>query len=293
MTYKKYIGATALLLANLAVSGGANASNVWVGTADYSSAPGSDGSEDVVGPFDTFEFSLGANLLEISGSTVKGYFQSYLTDHKLNGVGLTNDSGLSQTGAPLPIPDGGYEVTVWAEYTGVITSGAPGGAVSFTITGGTMGLDFDTSPDYSFTSDTGFKNGTNGADGATILTGAVLSGTTGSVDATGFGSSKIQLRIGAANYDTTVFEPDTIAAGTGRFVLDILAGELGSVGSVLGVSATAGAGEIKVLQSADGYLTLATPIPAALWLFGSGLAGIAMVSRRRRETEEAPSGVLV
>ena len=46
-----------------------------------------------------------------------------------------------------------------------------------------MGLDFDTSPDYSFTSDTGFKNGTNGADGATILTGAVLSGTTGSVDA--------------------------------------------------------------------------------------------------------------
>ena len=85
---------------------------MWVGTADYLST-GSDGSEDVVGPFDTFEFSLGANLLEISGSTVKGYFQSYLTDHKLNGVGLTNDSGLSQTGAPLPIPDGGYEVTVW------------------------------------------------------------------------------------------------------------------------------------------------------------------------------------
>jgi hypothetical protein len=36
----------------------------WIGTADYTAAPTSAGDEDVAGPFDTYDFGMGAAVID-------------------------------------------------------------------------------------------------------------------------------------------------------------------------------------------------------------------------------------
>ena len=279
MTYRKNVLAASLLLAGLAMSGGVNASNMWVGTADYTNAGTSAGDEDVVGPFDTYDFAPGVSLLKVTSTdgngdplTLAGYFQSYTIFHALDGNLAANQSGLNTN----------YEVTVWAEYTATSLGYDSLGNLNFTVDGGTVGLDFDTTPDKNFNTDSGFKNGVNSSDGETILSGTIGAGSEGVIKPSGSGFAEINLGIQSSWYNQAVFDPDTIAGASGIFNLKITTtGVFGGVSAVLGQSI----GTNDILETADGYFTLATPIPAALWLFGSGLAGIAMISRRRRETE--------
>ena len=83
----------------------------WTGTADY--------GVEAVGPFNTYDFSsAGALLIDpTSQTTANGYYQSFVTQHLLNGVEVAN---------PLlkGIPPS-YEITVVANFTSQLLPGTP------------------------------------------------------------------------------------------------------------------------------------------------------------------------
>ncbi len=64
------------------------ASVPWVGTADYTQASTTDGDEDTVGLFDTYDFGTGAAVIDgaataTQGQNLTGAYQSYVTSHEL------------------------------------------------------------------------------------------------------------------------------------------------------------------------------------------------------------------
>jgi hypothetical protein len=270
------VGVGALLL-----SGTAGAVTIpWVGTADYTQAPTTGGDEDTVGPFDEYDFANGVSLLQGTfvqtpgsftvGDTFVGYYQSYLTQHALNGI---------EVSAPNLVGDGastGYEVTVTGTYTTQITSVDGGGNGIFSVTGGNFDVWFDTTADYSFLGDSGFTNGDS------LISGTISGGSGSFLPAFGVGFSDVDLIIGAFSYDQNVYEPDTIVGGDSIFTLKLNNTGTGPTAGVTGVLGNAvGTGDI--LMEADGNLKLeAVPVPPAVWLFGSGLLGLVGVARRRR-----------
>ena len=85
----------------------------WVGSADYTMAPGAIGDEDSsIGPFSTYDFGSGgvALLQNVSGSLYNGYYQSYVTQHEL-------------AGNPVLAPNlnSTYELTAAANFTENLT----------------------------------------------------------------------------------------------------------------------------------------------------------------------------
>jgi len=251
----------------------------WVGTADYSAGPFGDLADgDLVGPFDAYDAGPGVALTlgvgsATVGSTLNGYFQSYVTAHTRNSVAVAapnlNTQGAASAGA-------GYELTVAANFTEEVTA-INGGQSDFKITGGHFDLFLDKSPDYSFGGDSGFTN-----DGS-ILTGTIVGG--GGNFTTfpffSFGGALIDIRVDG--FDTAVFEPDTIQTGTSVFTLQITpnnANFLAGVSSVLGHPYTASS---DLLVVADSNLDLyAVPEPLSLLLVGSVGAGLLVLRRRQR-----------
>ncbi len=264
------------LLASLAAIGlGAQAAPAvaaanWVGSADYTLAPGAVGDEDgPIGPFSTYDFGSGgvALLQNVSGALYNGFYQSYVTQHEL-------------AGNPVLAPklNSTYELTVAANFTENVTS-ISASTVEITVNpGGAFDLYFDTNVDRSFSSDSGFTNG------APILTGTILGGSGAAIN---FGPSAIgvtDVAIQIDGYDHNVFDPDTIAAADGIFTLRLnFPGDApltGSVPSVQGVS-TAG----NLLFAADGNLTLAVPEPSSYAMLTTGLAFVGFAARRRLTTK--------
>lgn len=258
-----------LAAALLAVSGfvmtSAHAAPNWVGTADYTQAPSSGGlpAEDKVGPFDTYDFARGVVLLEkTTPNTYDGYYQSYVTNHELGGLGVT-----------APGLNTNYEVTVTAWFKETANSDG----TTFDLTGGGVELWFDTSPDYNFATDSGFANDD------VILKGTIISGTGAlfQVGPRSVGFTDLTVRVDS--YNTQVFEPDTIAAGSSIFTLRLNdtsdATFLDPITSVMGH--TYDGTDVKL--AADGYLVLQVPEAKtyAMMLAGLGLIGM-MVSRGRR-----------
>jgi len=185
----------------------------WVGTANYQAAPSAVGDEDAsVGPFSNYDFSSGGVLLlqpdsvtspgtYSVGDTYKAYYQSYVTGHvdKLGGtVGspALNTNGAAGSGS-------GYELTVSGWFTQQVSAIA-GNIPVFSIIDGSARLFFDTTPDYNFNSDSGF------IDGANILTGNVSSGS-GYLVPFVAGADNVTLHVGGADFDSNVYEPDTIS----------------------------------------------------------------------------------
>lgn len=253
----------------------------WVGSADYTQAPGAGGDEDVVGPFDSYDFANGVVLFEPNlvqnpgtftvGDTFNGSFQSYVNLHQLSGIGVSAP-GLDVNGAING--DQGYELTVAAMFQTLVTA-FDGTTATFVVSGGSADLYFDASPDYSFTGDSGF------ADGASIISAAVAAGNGTFLAPFGVGFSDITLNIGALGYDANVYDPDTIVGGHSIFTLRINSsgtGPTAGVGSVLGNSVDVG----DVLAEADGNLDLlAVPEPLSVGLVGSAVAALVAVRRRR------------
>jgi hypothetical protein len=86
--------------------------------------------------------------------------------------------------------------------------------------------------------------------------------------------------VAITSFDTNVFDPDTIVAGSSVFTLQLTDGNnnFADVTSVQGNSLDEG----DFILSADGNLRLAAvPAPAAVWLLGSGLLGLMALARRR------------
>lgn len=254
----------------------------WVGTADYTAAPSAGGSdEDVVGPFDTYDFGMGAAVIDGAlgsvsvGDNLSGSYQSYVTSHEYNsaGGGTAAAPNLNTTGS-----GGGYELTIAADFTETITS-VSGGTIEFDITGGSADLWFDTTPDFSFNGDTGFTS-----DDA-ILSGSIVGGSGTLLNGGLFGVTSIDILV--ISFDANIFDPDTIIAGNSVFTLQVtnptnaafLDGIRNGANSINGNTI----GVNDLLVAADGNLALqAVPVPAAVWLFASGLLSLAGVARRRK-----------
>jgi hypothetical protein len=185
-----------------------------------------------------------------------------VVSHQLDGI-VQNAAGLNTSGI-----GGGYEITVIAQFDEEVTSVGPGGYTS-TITGGNATMYFDTTPDFDFTTDSGFD------DGDVLMTGNVVSG--GSVSAPVLQSGFAQLDIEITGQNGAVFDPD-IAAAQGIFTLDLRSNAVNGVTSVGGNAVAAG----DLLLGADGNLQVQpVPLPATAWLLGSALVGMATLRRRQ------------
>lgn len=243
----------------------------WIGTADYTTVIGASG--EVVGPFDSYDFSNGGVVLiepnVTSGSgfhvgdTYNGYYQSYVTQHTLSGALVAN-----------PQLNNSYELTVAAQFTQQVTAVDNFGNATFAVTGGSAGLFLDGGTNHDFTADSGFD------DGSSILSGTISGGGGSFFTNAGFGVTGFNLDIAAFNYNSAVYNPNTINAANGIFTMHINpAGVTSGVNTVQGHAVNAG----DLLLEADGNLDLtAVPLPPALLLLGSALAGLGLTSKRRR-----------
>lgn len=243
-------------------------------SANYGNATTIDGDEDVVANFNLFDLAVGATLIRGDaantgnagapnvGDRFTGYYQSYVVSHQLDGV-VQNALGLNTSGL-----GGGYEITVIAQFDEEVTAVGPGGYTSM-ITGGSATMYFDTTPDFDFTTDSGFD------DGDILMTGNIVSG--GSVSAPVLQSGFSQIDIEITSQDGNVFEPD-IAAAQGIFTLDLRSNAVNGITSVGGNAVAAG----DLLLGADGNLQVQpVPLPATAWLLGSALVGMATLRRRQ------------
>ena len=262
-----------LLALLLATSGfvipSAYAAPSWVGTADYTQSLNPIANADVVGPFDTYDQGVGVVLLKttsVVGTTtnLNGYYQSYINQHTLAGVGVS-----------APTLDTNYELTVVASFT-ESTNNATG--VISVNPGGTFGLYLGNAKDRSFSGDSGFNNGDlilsgtiTGGAGASIIVGSMIIGFT-------------NIDIAVTGYDTNVYSPDTISGGGGIFTLRLgSAFDASLLSGVTTVQGNSVAGAGNYLFAADGYTALAVPEAEtyAMMMVGLGLVGF-MVRRRTR-----------
>ncbi|QSA97281.1 flocculation-associated PEP-CTERM protein PepA [Methylococcus sp. EFPC2] len=246
----------------------------WKGIADYKSAPGSVGDEDLVGPFSTYDFGTGVVLSKLIsgdgqhvGDVFQGYYQTYVQGHELNA---------------LPVSAGGlnsnYELTVVAEFQETIT-GITAFGPTFSVTGGSAALYFDTSPDRSYVSDSGFNNG------VPILTGRITSGSAFFVSPIGMGSSQFELSLNGtfSGYNSAVYEPDTIGGGIANFNLRATLSDLVFLNTISTVQGESKVGNILLAGDGGLQLTTAVPIPFAGWLFGAALVGLTLVHRQKSD----------
>lgn len=252
----------------------------WVGSADYTQAPGAGGDEEAVGPFDAYDAGpgvaliLGATSAQL-GDQLDGYFQSYVTAHTRGSV-VVPTSHLNTQGAA---GDGsGYELTVVGSFTEqvkAIFSDQFSSTTLFDVIGGSVDIYFDTSPDYDFQADSGFT------DTASILSGTIIGGggsfTTGSLFS--FGGAGIDIQIDS--FDAAVFGPDTIATGASIFTLQITPNNGAFLAPITSVGGHPYDSNTDFLVVADGNLDLyAVPEPLSLILVGSTIIGLVVLRRR-------------
>lgn len=263
-----------LVLAGLSmVSPMASAALPWNDTANYKAAPGATGDEAVVGPFDTYDFGLGAGLVKVNNDgTISGYFQTYVNDHVSSSSGGINVPELNVGG--LAGNGNGFELTVVASFTGTYSFPIPGALQNFTLTSGTVGLYFDTTPDFSFNGDSGFDNG------SAILTGSLTSGSGFISLLSGTGIEQLALNFAGSfgNSNNSVYG-SAIGGGDALFSIDLNNSTLlPGISSVQGHNRSEGA-----LAAVDGSIHLtAVPVPAAVWLFGTGLIGLLGAGARKK-----------
>lgn len=258
----------------------------WEGTANYLAASTAGGDEDSVGPFSSYDFASGGVVLVrptsianpgffTVGDTYQGLYQSYVTRHML-GSDTVASANLNTTGSGA-----GYELTIGADFTEEVVGVDSFGNPTFAVTGGSASVYFDTNPNMSFATGTGFD------DGSPILTGTITGGSGTYLAAQGLGVSSIDLAVAASGFDAAVFEPDTIAGSEGVFTLQFNPnGPTSQISAVLGNQVSTG----DLLLEADGNLNLlAVPLPAPLWLLGTALAGLIVTARRNSSNNNSGS----
>jgi hypothetical protein len=269
---KKY---SLLFVAGLAMAAPAAYSAVmptWVGTANYSGLPDAPSNLGPTGSFDTYDFGNGVGAIvnadssQSVGSTFAGYYQTYVTQQQLAGVGVTVP-GLNSTGS-----GSGFQITMQAEFNGDYTFNNSG-IKAFEITGGTAALYFGPIPDYSFVNDSGFGPGNNVTK---LLSGAIDTGS-GTLLSSGFGFSQLDFSGAFGNAAAGVYNPDTIGGGLSIFTIN-LANNVPVLNGVTSVM-----GQTSNLYSADGSLQLsAVPLPAAVWFFLSVMMGLLAANKRKQ-----------
>jgi hypothetical protein len=265
MKHKKVLLAS-LMAASSFVAQSAYAALNWSGTANYTVAPGAQLDEEAVGPFDTYDMGAGVVLLKnTGGSNYNGFYQSYVTNHELASLSVL-----------APKLNSTYELTVVANFAETVTA-VGGGASTINVTGGNFNLYFDSTVNRNFGADTGFT------DGASILSGTILSGIGSSVAAGGMIYGVTDITVQVNSFNANVFEPDTISGAGGIFTLRLGspydAALLGNVTSVNGNAVSAG----DFLFAADGNVTLAVPEAETYAMMLAGLGLVGFMARRRTQ----------
>lgn len=232
----------------------------WQGTANY--------GVETVGPFNTYDFSSAGVLLidPVNSTTANGYYQSFVTSHLLDDLKISS---------PL-LASNNYEITVVMDFTSHITSSNNFGK-TFSIDGGSFALYLDTTPDRSFNTDSGFK------DGIKILAGTVVSGATSTVKFGNqeIGGSDVQLMV--TSYDASVFS-SAIGGGENIFTLrmnsPLDSAFLNPITSVQGHSYLPSTGDLKYAADANLILT-PVPEPETYGMLLAGLGMLGAIARRR------------
>lgn len=235
------------------------ATTVWVGSADYTQLNSDATSdEDVVGPFNTYDFRANSDavLTATSGNfdtnfdineTFRLVYETKVDSHLLDGSSVT----ASQLNS-------GYELSFYSEVDLKVTSIQQTSGVAttlFDVTGGWGELWFDDTPDPNF------KNGVK------ILEGNLNGNFANTVKfSTNPLVGLVDIMMQVTNYNTAVFDPDTIDESNGLFsiLLDNVSGS-------------------DLNFSADGSMQFtAVPLPLSIWLFGSALFSLVGFGRVRR-----------
>ncbi|HKJ09761.1 MAG TPA: flocculation-associated PEP-CTERM protein PepA [Gammaproteobacteria bacterium] len=267
-------------IAGVLFAASASAASVpWTGTANYAAGPNGVSNGDTVGPFDSYDLGVGDVLLQgqagntgspaspATGDMYNGYIQDYVVQHDLNGTGVAAPH-LNSTGS-----GSGYQLTLAGNFQEKINS-TSGGITTFSLTGGNAKLYLSGTPSYNFSTDSGFTSGNP------ILSGTIVGGS-GTFGPSNLGVTSLDFKVD--NYDKNIFSPNTIAGGNSVFTLQLGGGAstssfLSGITSVGGHTVSPG----DLTLGADGNLALtAVPVPAAVWLFSSGLIGLVGVARRR------------
>jgi hypothetical protein len=267
-TLMRHLKRNVILTAGLVIAApAAMASTQWIGSADYKLAPGAAGDEGpAIGPFDSYDFAPGAAMIKFTPDsattgTVEGWYQSYVRSHDLGFIGVSNGS-LGST----------YELTAVAHFFGSYSNSIDGNTQSVDNMTGDVALYFDTTPDHSFISDTGFSD----VDTQRILWGNINSGNGSLFKGTGGQELTLNFVGAASGSDPAVYSPSTIGGADAFF--SITTKGLQSVN----FSSVQGHADGQKFVS-DGYMQLtAVPVPAAVWLFGTGLLGLISTGKGKR-----------
>jgi len=286
-----------LAATTIGISSPVFASSAWVGNANYSQAPGADGTESTANNFSQYDFGAGALLLKFTPSTTggvsgsfSGYYQTKIDDHTGAGGGLSL-TDLKTNGAA---GDGsGFELTLKANYSGFYSKSTDDFGITTTsfsnITGDTN-IYFDSTPDFNFAADTGFGSDTDVNVDTSILS-ATINGGGGSFSNTfAVGGERLDLIISGEfdGYDKSVFEPDTINGGSVGFLLKLNMSENSIYNEIVNGNNTVmgqvyNAPNSDLLLEGNGLLELtAVPLPASVWFLGSSLVGLISFAKRKK-----------
>ncbi|MDA8095023.1 MAG: flocculation-associated PEP-CTERM protein PepA [Betaproteobacteria bacterium] len=257
-----------LACAGLAVAASANAATITTFTATYGNLYA---GADTVSGFNAYDLAPGPVLLEgaqsaSAGSNLTGIFQAYTGAHLAPNGSTVSAPNLNTTGV-----GSGYELTIAGNFSEHVDS-ISGGVTSFTLTGGTATM-YIGAPDYNFSTDSGFTDGSQ-------LFSANIVGGNGTFSDTGLGVTQLDFQ--ATRYAGNVYSPG-ILGGTAVFTLQ--APGAGSTTFLSGISSVGGHAVTPndLLLAADGNVTLTTvPLPPPLWLLGSGIVGLVGFAGKRR-----------
>jgi len=246
--------------------------NASVLTANYAAS-------ETVTDFNNYDFGGGVLLIKAPepstfniGSIINGHYQTYVNGHQ---------KGLSGVSNPLLNSEGfgtGYELTMVTNFSASITEITSTGGFGFNVVSGSASLFLDETPDYNFSSDTGFSNG------EVLLTSSQALGG-GYVSAFGFGIVSVDF-LSFSYENSAVYGSTTIGEATALFALNANAPE-----QIAGITSVAGSSVEKgdYLFAVDGNLQLsqmndviATPLPLSAWFFGSAILSLFSFSRRKK-----------
>ncbi len=251
--------AIACLIGLVSVNHSLMAMPVWVGTADYRVLDSDTTSdEDKVGPFDTYDFRANSDaVLTATSGNLDSNFEINET-FKLVYETRVDTHFLANSPVTASQLNSGYELTFYSEVDLKVSSIQQTSGVTttlFDVTGGFGNLWFDDLPDADF------------QDGVKILEGHVDGNFANTVQfSTNPLVGLVDIMMQVSNYNTAVFDPDTIDESNGLFsiLLDNVSGS-------------------DLNFTADGFMQLtAVPVPLSVWLFGSALFSLVGFGRVRR-----------
>lgn len=269
MLLKKKMTLFVLSLSTLVMT--VEAANASVLTANYTTG-------EVVTDFNNYDFGGGILLIKAPdpstfgiGSIINGYYQTYVNNHQKDLSGVSNPL-LNSEGAGA-----GYELTMMTHFSASITEASLSGGFGFKIESGSASLYLDETPDYNFSSDTGFS------DGVSLLTSTEATGN-GYISSYGFGVVNVDF-LSFSNVNSDVYGSTSIGEATALFALTA-----NTPTQTTDITSVAGSSVLPddYLFSVDGNLQLsqmndviATPLPLSVWLFGSALISLISFSRRK------------